>query len=328
MVTIRDVAKEAQVSVATVSRVLNKRGYVHEHTRVRVEGAIHKLSYRPNNVARTLFKKQSKMIGFLVPDITNPYFAQLVRVVEQVTNEAEFTTFLCSSEEDLQKELRHLEKMQENHVDGVIVISNTLEWEHLQSLDIPIVALDRTFHEEVPTVRIDNYEESLRAIQHLLDEGCTRIAHIQGPAHIANSTLRFQAYTDLMQAKGLPVLSTKGEYDLKVSEQAVSRLLEDHPDTEAIYAGNDVMAVGALKAAQRMGKRVPEDLLIMGFDGIDWTEMVTPEISTMAQPIEEMGRQAAKLLLQQIEEGVTAPAKTVLHASLLTRQSTRGKVNR
>lgn len=323
MVTIKDVAKEAQVSVATVSRVINNQGYVHEDTRAKVEKAIKALQYRPNNVARSLFKKKSKMIGFIVPDITNPYFPQLVRAVEDVTNKAEYTTFLCNSDEDLKKELMYLEKMQENHIDGAIIVSNTLELEHVERLNLPIIALDRFFHNSIPSVTVDNYNEARKAVRFLLENGCKKIAHIKGPKYIENSILRQKAYEDEMNEQNMPLIECEGEYHLKDSEKAFLELLKQNPDIDGVFAGNDVMAVGALKAARRLNLSVPEDLSVMGFDGIEWTETVSPEITTMAQPIYEMGKRAATMLLELIDGKRLDDVHVVYDTEMVIKESAK-----
>ncbi|WP_257351107.1 LacI family DNA-binding transcriptional regulator [Pseudalkalibacillus decolorationis] len=323
MVTIKDVAREAQVSVATVSRVLNNQGYVHEDTRVKVEGAIKHLQYRPNNVARSLFKKRSKMIGFIVPDITNPYFPQLVRAVEDVTNKAQYTTFLCNSDENLKKELMYLESMQENHIDGAIIVSNTLQLQHVDNVNIPIVALDRFFHDRIPSVTIDNYNEARKAVRYMLDRGCKRIAHIKGPEYIENSKLRQMAYEDEMRENMLPSIICNGEYHLKKSEKALIDLLMLYPTIDGVFAGNDVMAVGALKAASRLELKVPDDLSIVGFDGIEWTETVSPEITTMEQPIYEMGKRAATMLLELIDGKGINDDHVVYDTKLIERETTK-----
>ncbi|WP_409300067.1 LacI family DNA-binding transcriptional regulator [Peribacillus sp. SCS-155] len=323
MVTIKDVAKEAEVSVATVSRVLNNQGYVGEDTRGKVEEAIRRLKYRPNNVARSLFKKKSKMIGFIVPDITNPYFPQLVRAVEDVTNKAEYTTFLCNSDEDIKKELMYIQKMQENHIDGVIIVSNTLQLHHLENLDLPIVALDRFFHKNIPSVTIDNYKEARKAVSYMIKIGCKSIAHIKGPDNIVNSVLRLKAYEDEMRECNLPAIICSGGYQFKESEKAMINLFKTNPGIDGVFAGNDVMAVGALKAANRLNLKVPEDLAIVGFDGIEWTETVSPEITTMVQPIYQMGKRAANMLLHLIDGKELEDMHVVFKTELTIRETTK-----
>lgn len=322
MVTIKEVAKHAKVSVATVSRVLNKQGYVQENTRKKVEDAIKALNYRPNNVARSLFKKQSKMIGYIVPDITNPFFPQLVRAVEDVTVKAGYTTFLCNSDDDINKELMYLEKMLENHIDGVIIVSNNIQLHHLEHLDLPIVALDRVFHESIPSVMVNNYDGARKAVNYLLQQGCKKIAHLKGPESIENSRMRQKAYEDVIAENGMQKIIGEGEYHLKDAEKAMTDLLTACSDIDGIFAGNDVMAVGALKAASRMGIKVPEELKLIGFDGIEWTETVSPEISTMAQPIYEMGKKAALMLFDLINEKELAENHVVFDAEMKIRETT------
>lgn len=322
MITIKEVAKYADVSVATVSRVINNKGYVQAETRQKVEEAIRLLNYRPNNVARSLFKKQSKMIGYIVPDITNPYFPQLVRAVEDVTVKAGYTTFLCNSDDDLQKEQMYLEKMLENHIDGVIIVSNNIEARHLENIHLPIVALDRVFHEKIPSVTIDNYDGARRAVMHLLENGCKKIAHLKGPEIIENSNLRKKAYEDVMEENKFPIIIGAGNYQFKDAEMTMKSLLELHPDIDGVFAGNDVMAVGVLKALNRMRIRVPEQIKLVGFDGIEWTETVSPEITTIAQPIYDMGKKAATMLMERINGQAVGEDHIVLETELKVRETT------
>ncbi|MDQ0184117.1 MULTISPECIES: LacI family DNA-binding transcriptional regulator [Cytobacillus] len=320
--TIKEVAKYANVSVATVSRVINKKGYVQKETQTKVEEAIKALNYRPNNVARSLFKKQSKMIGYIVPDITNPFFPQLVRAVEDVTVAQGYTTFLCNSDDNLEKELMYLNKMAENYIDGVIIVSNHMNESHLANLQIPVVALDRVFHESIPSVTIDNYQEARRAVMHLVENGCEKIAHISGPENIINSQLRKKAYQDVMMALERPVYISEGHYQMKTAQEATFRLLHEQKDIDAIFTGNDVMAVGALKACTKLGINVPKELQIIGFDGIEWTETVSPEITTIAQPIYEMGKKAATMLLNRINGKEEGQDHIVFPTELKIRETT------
>lgn len=324
MVTIREVAKRAGVSVATVSRVLNNKGYVHEDTRQAVTLAIKELDYKPNSVARSLFKKTSKTIGFLIPDITNPFFPQLVRAIEDVMYPAGYTTILFNSDENLSHELEYIEGMTSKYIDGFIIVSNTLQWEHLKGIHVPIVALDRHMDECISSVTIDNYEGSKKAIQYMLDRGCKRIAHIEGPTHVFTSMERKRAYLDLMNDHQLSTLSQQGHYELEQGMASAMQLLSKHREVDGIFAGNDVMAIGALKAAEKLGVKVPEELSVMGFDGVEWGSSVTPELTTMQQPIYNMGQRAAELLLARIQDVHSRVVEHHrLHAELKVRQSVR-----
>ncbi|PPA69354.1 LacI family DNA-binding transcriptional regulator [Jeotgalibacillus proteolyticus] len=321
MATIKEVAKKAGVSVATVSRVINNKGYVHEDTRKAVDQAIKDLGYKPNSVARSLYKKTSKTIGFLIPDITNPFFPQLVRAVEDVMYPAGYTTILFNSDENLAHELEYIEKMTSKYIDGFIVVSNTLQWEHLQDVNVPIVALDRHIDQRISSITVDNYDGAKKAIEYMLDRGCKQIAHLEGPENVLTSMERKRAYEDMMNQHGLPILCHQGHYELARGMVSTMQLLSNNPKIDGLFAANDVMAIGALKAATKLGIQVPKQLSIMGFDGVEWGTTVTPELTTMEQPIYEMGKRAAELLLMQIQDSPNKIEHHLLKTSLKVRQS-------
>ncbi|WP_188206816.1 LacI family DNA-binding transcriptional regulator [Alkalibacillus aidingensis] len=324
MTTIKDVAQEASVSVATVSRVINSNGYVNEDTRKKVEAAVEKLNYKPNSVARSLFKKESKTIGIIVPDIKNPYFPELVRGVEDYLIEKGFTTILCNSDEDPEKEQLYLDVMKQKYVDGVIIVSNTIEPSVINEYDMPVVALDRSIHKDVPTFIINNREGGRKATNHLLDIGCQRIAHIKGPELIENAEERYLGYMDVIKQQDWfhEDYVIWGNYDQKESARATMALLEKHPEIDGIFAGNDVMALGALKAADYLNIKVPQELAIIGFDGVDLTEMTAPELSTISQPIYQMSTHAAEALIDLIEGRPIKHQENIFPSTLIQRQST------
>lgn len=323
MATISEVAKRAGVSVATVSRVLNNKGYVHEDTRKAVVQAIADLEYKPNNVARSLFKKTSKMIGFVIPDITNPFFPQLVRAIEDVMYPAGYTTILYNSDEQLEHEVEFIEGMTAKYTDGFIVVSNSLKWEHLQQLSVPVIALDRHIDERLSSVIIDNYDGARKALEYMIQRGCKTIAHLAGPSDVFTSSERKRAYEDVMRERGLPILLKQGHYELQKGMVTTMQLLEEHPEIDGVFAANDVMAIGALKAAARLGVEVPKDISFMGFDGVQWGETVTPELTTMQQPIYEMGKKAAEMLLARIQDSKVPVEHHVMETSLKVRNSVR-----
>ncbi|MET3696964.1 LacI family transcriptional regulator [Bacillus oleivorans] len=322
MTTIRDVAKQAEVSVATVSRVINKRGYVHEETLKKVEQAIKELNYKPNDVARSLFKKTSNSIGFIIPDITNPFFPQLVRAVESTMIESGYTVILFNSDEVLDHELKLIELMESKYMDGLLVVSNTITKDHLENLTMPVVAIDRVLDKGIPTVYVDNYKGARQAVQFLIKKGCQKIAYLHGPEKIFTAKERLRGYQDEMEKNGLPTFIYPGNYELKASMMSTIRLLAEHPDVDGIFAGNDVMAVGAIKAASKMGYTIPKELKIIGFDGIDLATAITPELTTMHQPILEIGKKGSELLLQLIAGQSPEKKHYVYDAELVERNST------
>lgn len=323
--TIKDVAKVAGVSVATVSRVLNNNGYVNEDTRKRVEAAIEKLNYKPNAVARSLFKKESKMIGLIVPDITNPFFPQLARAVEDVTNHLGYTLVLCNSDEDILKEQKYIEILNQKYVDGFIIVTSTLKSEHIKDLKVPIVALDRPINSDTPIVSVNNYEGSRFATRYLSDIGCQKIAHVRGPLDVINADERCRGYLDEVQNLNWfhPELIVNGSFNINKTKEVTKELLTLYPDIDGIFAGNDLMAVGVIKAAEELGVRIPDQLSIIGFDGITLCETTSPELTTMAQPIYNIGSTAAQILVDLIENRPLEQKNYIFSVDLIERQSTR-----
>ncbi|MEH7108568.1 LacI family DNA-binding transcriptional regulator [Bacillus sp. JJ1764] len=325
MSTIKDVAVEAKVSVATVSRVLNNSGYVNEDTRKRVLNAISKLNYMPNEIARSLFKKQSKTVALIVPDINNPFFPEVARAIEDVMSSQEYTLILCNSDEQVEKEIMYLDVMKQKYVDGIIIVTNTLTPKHIESRDIPLVALDRPISKDIPSVYVNNFQGASQAVRYLKDIGCRKIAHIRGPKNIINAQERYQGYLAEVENETwfTPELIVNGDYNIAKTTEATLKLLTNHPDVDGIFAGNDYMAVGVLKTAIKLGIKVPEELSIIGFDGIQLCRLTSPEITTIAQPIYELGHKAAELLLEMIEGKVINNLHHQFDVALIKGQSTK-----
>jgi LacI family transcriptional regulator len=323
--TIREVAKLAGVSVATVSRVLNSQGYVGVDTRKKVEQAIKALNYTPNAVARSLFNKQSKSIGFIIPDITNPFFPQLVKAVEETLTEQGYTVLLFNSDENLEKISKIIDLMKAEYVAGALIVSDHVKEEHLSNISIPVVAIDRTISGNIPSVTVNNYENAREAVRFLIQQGCSRIAHIRGPKEVYTSEERYRGYCDEMAAQGLPQFVTFGNYELVTSSQATISLLAEHPQIDAFFAGNDIMAVGVIKSLTSLGIPIPEQIKVIGFDGIEWGTTVTPELTTMMQPIQQLGHKSGELLLDIINGSHQGSQHFSFDACLIERQSTNGR---
>ncbi|MDN4071718.1 LacI family DNA-binding transcriptional regulator [Fictibacillus terranigra] len=325
MATIKDVAKQAGVSVATVSRVLNSNGYVNEDTKKKVEEAIDRLNYKPNAVARSLYKKTSKTIGLMVPDIVNPFFPELARAVEDTAHKLGYNVVFCNTDENVEKEEHYLEILLQKYVDGLIVASNTLTAEKVRQLNIPVVSIDRKINADIPTVVVKNKSGARKATGFLLEMGCKRIAHLSGPEHIDNAMERRTGYLEEVGSE--PWFDSSyiedGNYDMKTAINATLQLLGRHPEIDGIFAGNDVMAIGAIKAAHKFGKKVPEDLAIIGFDGISLAEATTPELTTVGQPIYDMGTIVADLLVKLIEKKAVENTFFEFDVELIERESTR-----
>jgi LacI family transcriptional regulator len=329
MATIRDVAKLAGVSVATVSRYLNKNGYVNKDTEQRVAKAIEQLNYEPNAVARGLAGKQTGTIALILPDIANPFFPEIARGVVDVAQKHGFTVILCNSDDQGQKEKSYIEMLRKKYVDGIIFASNTLgqdDVEQMNKNNIPLVVLDRApTRQSCSVIRSRNYEGAKLAVSHLLDIGCKKIAHLYGPQELITAKKRMLGYEEsvLDFPWYTPSLMVPGHFRMDGGLAAVKELFAKHPDVDGIFCGNDLMAIGALKGLHQLGVRVPEDVAIIGFDGISLTEITTPELTTIAQPNYDMGALAAKVLIETIQSGVMEAKLYELDVELIVRDSTK-----
>ena len=329
MATIRDVARLAGVSVATVSRVINKTDAVNPETAGQVLKAIKQLQYEPNAVARGLAGKKMGLIALILPDILNPFFPALARGVEDVAHKKGLTVILGNSDDLGLKESSYIKVLKKKYVDGFIFASNTIREEDVEALRnerIPIVLLDRGLNtSSCAVIRSNNREGAKIAVQHLIKQGCQRIAHIYGPQEVITARERLLGYEDVVGGLSgySPSLMVLGNFDIESGRNAVEQLLARHPDLDGIFAGNDLMAVGALKALHERGIRVPEQVKVCGFDGISLTEITEPELTTVAQPVYEMGALAARILLDEIESGIPENTLFELDVTLIPRKSTQ-----
>lgn len=327
MVTIRDVAKQANVSIATVSRVMNQSEQVNEKTRKHVEKIIKALDYQPNDVARSLFKGTSKMIALFVPDITNPFFPEVARAVEDVTGQYGYTFILCNTDNDIEKEKKYLQTLKQKSVDGIIVVSNAANAAHFKNNKIPMVALDRIANEDNSTITVQNYEGAKQAVQYLKEIGCKKIAHIAGPEKVSNAIERRRGFLSEVEDEAWfsDDYILTGNFNQQDAFQATKALFEKDSKIDGLFVANDLMVVGVLQALKELEIKVPEEVSVIGFDGIQLGEFVSPSITTISQPIYVLGEKAAKLIVNKIENPDQASEHHELKVTLEIRGSTREK---
>ncbi|WP_458120063.1 LacI family DNA-binding transcriptional regulator [Paenibacillus sp. Z6-24] len=323
MTTIKDVASHAGVSVATVSRVINETGYVHEDTRRKVENAIQELNYTPNEVARSLYKRKSRLIGLLLPDITNPYFPQLARGVEDRMQESGFRLIFGNSDESQIKEQDYIQTFVQNNVVGVISSTNDPGSASYRSLKIPVVFLDRISSDR-PAVYADGREGGRLAAQQMVQRGSQRITVMQGPAHIRPAQDRFQGAIEVLQDMGMNYQVTQtSSFSFTEADRWARELFKQHPDTDGVIASNDITAAAIIQEAHRLGKKIPGDVQIIGFDDTPLSNLLSPALSTIRQPAYDMGRAAADLLIQLIE-GTAVEKRTIqMPVQFIERETTR-----
>lgn len=328
MTTIYDVAQAAGVSISTVSHVINDTRYVSDETRAKVFAAVEKLNYRPNSLARAMVRQETRTIGLIVPDNANPFFAELARGIEDHGFAAGYSVLLCNSDRNAAKELAYLDMLISKRVDGVIYMTSDNAKERLQPLHqqkIPAVTFDREY-DDADAILLDNYQGGYDATQHLIDLGHTRIACITGPDSGTRSHDRVLGYRAALAGATLLVdgsLIRTGDWTFHSGYQQAKHLLRMTAPPTAIFACNDLLAIGAIVAALERGLTVPGDLSVIGYDNITLSSFSVPPLTTMATPILSIGQRLCQLLLDRIN-GQLPPSPQVFSASsqLLLRAST------
>ena len=330
MATIRDVGKLAVVSVATVSRVINKKGYVSKETEEAILNAMKMLNYTPNDVARRLAGKKSKTIGLIIPNILNPFFPEVARAAEDTANKLGYNLILCNTDNSREKERQYYEMLFNKQVDGIMICSYTATPEELLALidrGMPLVVLDREFiNYEIPSITGDNKDGGRNAAMHLLECGCKNIAHITGPMYIEALEDRFNGFKEVLKEENLfrADLVKVDEFSLKGGYSSTKKLLQEENNIDGIFAGNDILAIGSYKALREMGYELGKDIKLIGYDGLE-SNINYLEISSIAQPMYEYGQKGVELLLKKIEGNEDiSKEKIKLNAKLIKRVSTIG----
>ncbi|WP_270641129.1 LacI family DNA-binding transcriptional regulator [Limosilactobacillus mucosae] len=300
---LEDVAAAAGVSKTTVSRVLNHRGYLSEKTIAKVQKAMQELDYRPNIIARQLYKQRTDLVGMIFPTVDNPFFSQLEAEMERQLYRNGYKVLIGNSQNDPAKEENYLQQLLTHQVDGLIVGTQNRGLIGYQHANLPIVAIDQVVGKNIPVVSSDNYQGGLLATQRLLDDGCRHIIHTNGPLGLDTPTQkRREAYEHLMTKNNLPAITYHLDFNIStIDKERVFRLIfEEHPEVDGIFAANDTDASTIINLASEYGKRIPEDLKIVGYDGSNVTRLLLPGLTTIQQPIDEMADLAVQLLQARI----------------------------
>jgi LacI family transcriptional regulator len=333
-ITIRKVAKELGVSVTTVSKVLNNHADIGGETRARVLAKVEELGYRPNAVARSLTLRRTHTLGVVVPDLMHSFFVEVVAAVEAITVERGFGLLLCMSGEDVAKERRQLEMLGQRQVDGILLASvhatgNTDVLAELMELNRGLVMFDRDDHPDVTCHRVltDDERVGYLATSHLIALGHRAIAHLAGPA-IKHAERRERGYRRAMQEHGLEVrdawIASSGFMD-RDGQAAMQHLLQTAPEVTAVFAVNDPAAIGAIKAVWNAGLRVPDDVAVIGAGDIAHGDLLRVPLTTVGWSRQDMGTQAAELVLDQIENHPGGPFRTVVIEPELIARASAGR---
>ena len=335
MANIKDVAIKAGVSITTVSHVINDTRYVSDELRERVFDAMRVLDFHPNTLARSLRSGRTKTIGLIVPDISNLFFAEVARKIEDRGLEHGYSVILCNTDDEGAKEAEYINVLIAKQVDGIIFISAGFDKENLQkplSNKIPIVIADRDIS-GVPTdvVLVNNHQGGYLATKYLIGLGHKSIACISGPSQLTPSAQRVEGYREALKEAGLAEngsLEIAGDFRYQGGEAAMAKILGSDKKPDAVFACNDMMALGAMRAINNKGLRVPQDISLVGFDDIPISECVYPSITTIAQPIKLLADVVVDYLVERI--GIKANRKnkeapefrrTILETKLVVRDS-------
>ncbi len=330
-ITIYDVAREAGVSMATVSRVVNGNPNVKPTTRKKVLAAIERLGYRPNAVARGLASKKTTTVGVIIPDISSMFFAELARGIEDIATMYKYNIILCNSDQRLEKELQLINTLLEKQVDGLLFMGAKIKEDHLQSLttaSVPVVlAATRDPDNVLPSVTIDHFQAAYDAVQALIRRGHKRIAMITGPlTDPLGGIMRYEGYKQALIDAGLSPdesLVANGDYRYESGLRKMNEFLRLNARPTAVFAASDEMAIGAIHAVQDAGMSVPDEMEVIGFDNVRLAEMVRPRLTTVVQPMYDIGAVAMRLLTKYMNNEHVEQHVVLLPHRIEYRQSTR-----
>lgn len=329
-VTMRDVAQEADVSIKTVSRVVNEQGEISEGTRRRVLAVIEKLEYRPSKVARALVTQRTDTIGLIVSDINNPFFSEFACGVLDAAQAKGYDVFLCNSGAKVKPEIHALYSLADHNVDGIIIFPSWLNEDKLKTFaerHRPLVTVNRAFEEHpgIGQVVMDARGGARLAVDYLVSKGHTAIGMLAGYVADPEVFQRVRGFREAIQSHRLPLVDdwiiTATSPVVEQGRETARALLTQHPQVTAIFAYNDLLAVGAIQACKELGRRVPEDCAIIGFDNIQLAALVTPSLTTVHVDKYELGRRAVTLLVDMLDNPETEFPPTYLDVELVIRES-------
>lgn len=312
---LTDVAKLAGVSPTTVSRVINKKGYLSEKTIQKVNDAMRELGYKPNNLARSLQGKSAKLIGLIFPNIRHVFYAELIDKLEHELFKKGYKTIICNSEHDSEKEREYIEMLEANQVDGIISGSHNLGIEDYNRVTAPIISFDRNLSPDIPVVSSDNYGGGVLVAQTLVKTGAKDIIMITGNDNSNSPTgLRHAGFASILP--DAPIINVSSDFSPVRKEMEIKNILtQQKPD--AIFASDDLTAILIINIAKELGISVPDQLKVIGYDGTYFIENYYPQLTTVKQPLEEIAFLCVELLLQKIEGKKVATTGYFLPVTLL-----------
>lgn len=333
-VTIKDIADYLSISVSTVSRALTDDKNIREQTKARVKAAAQELGYKPNPVATNLKFGRSNTIGVIVPEMVTPFASQIIGGIQDVLYKQGIKVIIADSNESWQLERDNLAMMENFMVDGIVVSlcdykQNRDEYLRLQKQGMPMVFFDRIPHNmEVSQVIVDDYIKAFFMVEHLIRSGRKNIVHLQGPDYVYNSVERARGYRDALAKFRMQSSAEQNivcGLEFKDGATTAQKLVDQKVEFDAIFAFTDTLAIGAMNELRRLGRNVPEDVAVASFSGTVLSTVVNPELTTVEAPLQQIGAQAAELVLEKIRKPDSPIRSIVLDAQIVLRESTEGK---
>ena len=332
MPTLKDVAKKSGVAIGTASAVINNCPWVSQETRNRVLQAINELNYQPNQLARNLRTQKTNTIGLIVPDITNPFFPQIIRSIDASARKCDYLVILCDSNEDYQIGIETFKVLLDKKVDGIILIGGVVPKKelikYLSDKHPLIVVIERDYGiPEIATVAVDAIKGGYTATKHLLDLGYTEVGIITGPLNddfYQGSFGRYEGYQMALKEHNIafnPSLVKQGDFTFEGGYNAMKQFLTETPQIRAIFAFNDLMAIGAIMAIKEQGLKIPEDIAVVGYDDIPDASYTSPALTTIRLPQKKLGTLAVEILINHLKGKHDSSLKKILSTELIIRQS-------
>ncbi len=325
MATIKDIALKAGVSISTVSYILNNTKNVRPETRQRVMAVIEEMNYYPSALAVSMKTKRTQTIGIIVPDISNMFFTEIIRGIEDYANQFGYSVILCNSDENQQKEKKYINTLFKKEIDGLIFVGTGKNPDILKKKkDMPIVIVDRKIGNEFSSVMVNNINGGFMATEYLIQKNKTSVYLLTGPLKLSTYFDRMTGYRQALNAYNVNYnesyvvecqVSHEGGY------QGVEQILQRGQEVRSIFAANDLIALGAMKALVHKGYRIPEDVSVVGYDDIPTASIVIPALTTIEQPKYMMGEKAAENLIRQMSQTQIQPEHIELEARLIIRES-------
>lgn len=321
-VTIRDIAKKANVSVATVSRCINNKGYVHEETRKLIDNVVRDMGYAPNQLARLLLKRQSGIIGVIIPHTIAPFIAELIDGIEYEAMSNGYKIMLCVTNNNSDRELDYIKVFEDYAIDGVIVCSNFLNVDKIMALNIPLVSIDHILDPTIPSITTNNIGGGEMAAWEFSRLGCKNILLLRGPSFLITTNERTLGFDKVAKEKGINY--DYYDFDLINPDQKfIYNLIVNHPDYDGIFTLSDSLGIIASGMVTKAGKTVGKDIPIISFDGLSISKWVYPSLTTVTQPVNYIGVEAVSTLIKLIKGEEISDFHRIVQVELNRRDSTK-----